>query len=100
MKKLLFAISIPLFSFLGLHAYAADNAATTHELKSNQMRNMDSRNETMPATDDSTKPATEENKEANKEAKKTENKEATKATPQKKPSKTKKKYTSKKNKKK
>lgn len=38
MKKLLFAISITLFSLLGLHAYAADNAATTHELKSNQMR--------------------------------------------------------------
>ena len=49
MKKLLFAVSIIMFSLLGLHTYAAD-AATTHGLKSNHMRNMDPRQEeTMPA---------------------------------------------------
>ena len=68
MKKLLFAISITLFSLLGLHAYAADSA-TTHGLKSNHMRHMDSRNEeTMPATDDSTKPAIKEKKANHKKA--------------------------------
>jgi len=65
MKKLLFAISITMFSLLGLHAYAADNAAMTHGLKSNHMRNMDSRSETMPATDPA-KPATEEKKTTHK----------------------------------
>ncbi|NJO14416.1 MAG: hypothetical protein HC877_01315 [Thioploca sp.] len=66
MKKLLFAVSIIMFSLLGLHTYAAD-AATTHGLKSNHMRNMDPRHEeTMPATDDSTKPVTKEKKVAHK----------------------------------
>jgi hypothetical protein len=59
MKKLLFAISITLFSLLGLQAYAADNAATTHGLNSNHMRSMDSLNQTMPATDNLNKPADE-----------------------------------------
>lgn len=60
MKKLLFAISISLFSLLGLSAYAADNAATTQGLNSNHMRNMDSLNQTMPpATDNLNKPADE-----------------------------------------
>ena len=60
MKKLVFAISVTLFSLLGLHAYAADTAMT-HGLKSNHTRNWDARNEeampneeSQPATD--TKP--------------------------------------------
>ncbi|BAP57700.1 hypothetical protein THII_3403 [Thioploca ingrica] len=76
MKKLLFAISVTMVSLLGLHAYAADNAATTHGLNSNHMRNMDSRNETMPATDSSTKPAIEE-KKATPHKKATSHKKAT-----------------------
>lgn len=67
MKKLLFAISVAMFSLLGLHTYAAD-AATTHGLNSNQMRNIDSRNETTPADKDHAKSATKEKKANHKKA--------------------------------